>query len=212
MTPESAERLPQQERSRKTYERLLMATLKTLSRHGLDGTTIPRIAREAGVAPATVYRRFADKQALLRAACLHLLEMTNTGNREQLKERLGRGSLESAAREMVRLMFLQNRSQPKLMQAMETILGNDDDEAFVKQALALRDGTLDQLVQVMLLHRDEIKHPEPEYAVRMATLQTVTSIGVMCFKDRSPWGTLEPNSDEAISGELVRAYLAYLKS
>src|SRR3546814_9648839 len=62
------DRPPQQERSRRTHARLLEATLKTLAEHGLDGATIPRIARVADVSPATVYRRFVDKQALLRAA------------------------------------------------------------------------------------------------------------------------------------------------
>src|SRR3546814_16186659 len=43
------DRPPQQERSRRTHARLLEATLKTLAEHGLDGATIPRIARVADV-------------------------------------------------------------------------------------------------------------------------------------------------------------------
>ena len=212
MTPESAERPPQQERSRRTHVRLLMATLKMLSEHGLEGATIPRIAEEAGVSPATVYRRFKDKQALLRASCLHLLELGNQTNHLHLRRKLGQGTLASAAREVVGLMFMQNRTQPMLLQAVEGFLGSDDDEAFVKEALAIRDDTLDQLIQAMLEHREEIAHPDPEQAVRIATLQVATSIGILCFKPRSPWRTLQSLSDEALADELARAYVAYLRS
>lgn len=212
MTTDSPERPPQQARSRRTHVRLLMATLKMLSEQGLEGATIPRIAREAGVSPATVYRRFVDKQALLRAACLHLLELSNQGNQQNLQRKLGQGTLESAARELVGLMFMQNRMQPKLMQAMETFLGADDDETFVQEALAIRDDSLDRVIQVMLTHREEITHSDPEQAVRIATLQAATSIGVLCFKSRSPWRTVESLSDEALADELTRAYVAYLRT
>lgn len=210
MTAASPERPPQQERSRRTHVRLLMATLKILSEHGLEGATIPRIAREAGVAPATVYRRFQDKQALLRAACLHMLERSHQGMREQLRARLAPGTLERAALELVTLMLMQNRSQPRLMQAMENFLADDDDEVFVQEALALRDANLDLIIEAMLAHRSEITHPDPDHAVRIATLQAATSIGILCFKPRSPWRTLRPITDEALADELTRAYVAYL--
>ncbi|MBU6249217.1 MAG: TetR/AcrR family transcriptional regulator [Xanthomonadaceae bacterium] len=211
MTPVSSERPPQQARSRRTHVRLLMATLKMLSEHGLDGTTIPRIAREAGVSPATVYRRFQDKQALLRAACLHFLDMGNQANHLHLQRKLGKGTLESSAREMVGLMFTQNRMQPKLMQAMEKFLGDDDDDAFVQEALAIRDDNLDQVIQAMLAHRDEITHSDPEQAVRIATLQAATSIGILCFEPRSPWRTVHSLQDDVVADELARAYVAYLR-
>src|SRR3546814_19848731 len=119
------DRPPQQERSRRTHARLLEATLKTLAEHGLDGATIPRIARVADVSPATVYRRFVDKQALLRAACLHMLERSNRANREHLGEKLGQGPLARAARGLIGLMFMQNHQHTKLIQAMENLRSDD---------------------------------------------------------------------------------------
>ncbi|HUY04214.1 MAG TPA: TetR/AcrR family transcriptional regulator [Rhodocyclaceae bacterium] len=207
-----ADRPPQQERSRRTHSRLLEATLKTLAEHGLDGATIPRIARVAGVSPATVYRRFVDKQGLLRAACLHMLERSNQANREHLVEKLGQGPLERAARMLIGLMFMQHHQQPKLIQAMENFVGSDDDQAFVRAASAIVDDNLDLLIQAMLTHRAEITHSDPELAVRIATVTAATAIGTRALKPRSIWRTLQPITDDALADELARAYVAYLRS
>lgn len=203
---------PKQERSRRTQARLLEATLKTLTEHGLDGATIPRIARVAGVSPATVYRRFVDKQALLRAACLHMLKRSNQANREHLLEKLGQGPLERAARVLIGLIFMQHRQHPKLIQAMENFLGSDDDRAFVRAAHAIVDDNLDQLIQAMLTHRAEITHPDPELAVRFATVTAATAIGTRALEPRSIWRTLQPITDDALADELAREYVAYLQS
>ena len=63
-----------QARSRESLARLLKAAAEVLNKDGLDGSTIPRIAARAGLSPGTVYRRFPDKDALLREVCLRLLE------------------------------------------------------------------------------------------------------------------------------------------
>lgn len=206
------DRPPQQERSRRTHARLLEATLSTLVEHGLDGATIPRIAQAAGVSPATVYRRFVDKQGLLRAACLHMLERSNRANREQLGEKLGQGPLERAARVLIGLIFMQHRQHPKLIQALESFLGSDDDHAFVRAAHAIVDDNLDLLIQAMLAHRAEITHPDPELAVRIATVTAATAIGTRALKPRSIWRTVQPITDDALAHELAREYVAYLQS
>jgi len=48
-------------------ERLLTAAERTLETAGLEGATVPAIARRAGMSVGNVYKRFADKDALLRA-------------------------------------------------------------------------------------------------------------------------------------------------
>ena len=46
---------------------MLDAAEVILARPGLQGATLPRIAAEAEIAPANVYRRFRDKDALMAA-------------------------------------------------------------------------------------------------------------------------------------------------
>src|SRR5437867_887396 len=65
---------PQQERSRESLRKLLKAAAEVLGQHGVEGTTIPRIAHHAGLTPGAVYRRFHDKDALLETAILGILE------------------------------------------------------------------------------------------------------------------------------------------
>src|SRR3954469_22007382 len=55
-----------QERSRETASRLLEAAENVLEKRGLKGASVPAIARRAGVSPASIYRRFVDKDGLLR--------------------------------------------------------------------------------------------------------------------------------------------------
>src|SRR5215468_838450 len=65
---------PQQERSRESLRKLMKAAAEVLGQHGVEGTTIPRIAHHAGLTPGAVYRRFHDKEALLETAIMGILE------------------------------------------------------------------------------------------------------------------------------------------
>src|SRR5262252_5506298 len=65
---------PQQARSRESLRKLLKAAGEVLGQHGVEGTTIPRIAAHAGLTPGAIYRRFKDKDALLEAVILRLVE------------------------------------------------------------------------------------------------------------------------------------------
>lgn len=58
-------RIPQQERSRQTVERIVAAAARVLEREGDRGATTNRIAAEAGVSPGSLYQYFADRDDLL---------------------------------------------------------------------------------------------------------------------------------------------------
>jgi AcrR family transcriptional regulator len=47
--------------------RIVEATRAALNRHGFANTTVELIAQEAGVGPATIYRHFGSKEALIEA-------------------------------------------------------------------------------------------------------------------------------------------------
>ncbi len=50
-----------------TRKRLIAAAAREIERHGYHGTDTNRIARAAGYAPATFYKHFEDKRAVLLA-------------------------------------------------------------------------------------------------------------------------------------------------
>ena len=56
-----------QDRGRLTVDRLLDAAEYVLGNYGLEAATVPAIAKAADLAVGTVYKRFPDKDALMRA-------------------------------------------------------------------------------------------------------------------------------------------------
>ncbi|MGD8574164.1 MAG: TetR/AcrR family transcriptional regulator [Gammaproteobacteria bacterium] len=209
MTEHDPNLQPQQERSRRTLARLLSATIQTLNEGGLEGATIPRIADTAGVSPATVYRRFKDKQDLLRAAFLYMLESSNARNHIHLARELALPTLAEAVRRFLELHFAQYRQNGQLMGALRQFIQTDDDTQAIRDIVA---DNLDLVVQALLAYRDEISHPKPERALRIAILTATTAVETKFFAPRSAWATLQPLADEELMEELIRSFLAYLKS
>ncbi len=86
-----APRAPGRPRSADADTAIMRATLELLVEEGFRGLSVEAVRQRAGVGKATIYRRFADKEALVRAtmALMHAqLELPDTGTL--------RGDLESA--------------------------------------------------------------------------------------------------------------------
>ena len=201
---------PRQKRSQATLERLLGATIRVLDEHGLEGAVIPRIAELAGVAPASVYRRFANKDALMRAALLHVLENSREANRLGLAAVLQGATLAASAQALMDLMFRQYRQHPRLVRALARFIDADVDEEFVAAARAIMAENLELSVQCLLAHRDQIRHAAPERALRFALLHAFTSIEAIALEPVSMWHSVLPEPDEALAKELARSFVAYL--
>src|SRR5437763_13201273 len=71
-TPAPAARQP---RSLETERKLIAAVLDILDTDGLEACTAPALAKRAGVAVGTIYARYPDKDALIRAALLELVSL-----------------------------------------------------------------------------------------------------------------------------------------
>ena len=52
-------------RSASAHQKVLKAVLELVAEHGVDGTSMDAVARESGVSKATIYKHWADKEALL---------------------------------------------------------------------------------------------------------------------------------------------------
>jgi AcrR family transcriptional regulator len=63
-------RVPQQQRSRDTLERVLDAADALLARDGADALVTTRVATEAGVSVGSLYAYFPDKEAIAEALAL----------------------------------------------------------------------------------------------------------------------------------------------
>lgn len=76
-------------RSPELHERVLMAALELFAERGIDATSMDAIANGSGVSKATIYNHWANKEALLLEAMLHVNgldddpEDVNTGDLER---------------------------------------------------------------------------------------------------------------------------------
>ncbi|ADW71528.1 regulatory protein TetR (plasmid) [Granulicella tundricola MP5ACTX9] len=200
--------VPQQQRSRETLARLITATLVTLEKHGLEGATISRIASEAKIAPASVYRRFRDRNALYRVALLSMLE--GAASLEHINEVFGDQTLEAHVHRMVSFTLQQYRLRPGLMRALIRFIGSDSDEEFRARALRSISINFERFADRLLAYREQIKSSNPHKAVIFALLTMGTVIEVRALEQVSMWNELTRFDDEEFVIEVTRNFLGYL--
>lgn len=63
-------RVPTQERSRKLFQKILIAAADAFASQGLDAASLEEIALEAGTSSGSIYRYFSNKHALFTAVTL----------------------------------------------------------------------------------------------------------------------------------------------
>lgn len=203
---------PQQERSRESLQKLLRAATEVLGQHGVEGTTIPRIAQHAGLTPGSVYRRFHDKEALLETAILGMLERQGENLRALTPEMVREIPLRVFADQIVNNFVVGYRARAPLIRAMRQFVQGRAHTAFWKKASRMEIRSYEQLVNLFLTHAEQINHPEPRIAVSMALMMVVSTVFelVVLPTDLAAWKGLIPKDDQALKRELVRAFLSYL--
>ena len=203
---------PQQGRSRDTAQRLLSATLRLIDEAGLDGATIPKIAALAGVAAASVYRRYADKDALIRAAFLYALAQSNQNNQTQLRGLLLKETLEDTAQQLMNLLLAQYRQHPVLFRALSHYLDTTTHREFIEEARAIMQANAQEVIAVLLHHRADIAHPDPEQALRFALFSAIGAIETFALDANALWHAYPEFSGEYVIAAQAHSFVAYLRS
>ncbi len=202
---------PRQQRSAVTEDRLLQATIQVLDAEGYDAATVPRIAAEAKLSPAALYRRFADKDDLLRAALMRVLLASNAANLARMPPKPPQGSLAETCEMLVNSLLKQYRAHPLLLRALSRMITAAPDTPFTQEALQRIGENLAAAGGVLLQHKDSIRHPDPERAARFAVLSAASAIEAIVLEQISLWHTALPLSDKALTAELTRQMLGYLR-
>jgi hypothetical protein len=72
--------------------------------------------------------------------------------------------------------------------------------------------TFEYLVELFLLHRKEIKHPEPKTAVSFAVIMLTSTLVelILVDHDLKNWQAVIPKDDQSLKRELLRSFLNYL--
>jgi AcrR family transcriptional regulator len=204
---------PRQERSRESERKLIKAAAEVLGQHGVDGTTIPRIAAHAGLTPGAIYRRFSDKDALLEAVILGILERQD----QHLKtgpsaETVGQIPLPIFAEQLVHSLLVSYRANAALFQAIRKFAQESRNNDFRRKVGRLETRSFERLVDMILASATEITHPEPRVAASLGLMMVISTLLELLLQgsDTRAWKAVVPQDDATLKRELTRAFLSYL--
>jgi AcrR family transcriptional regulator len=200
-------RPPQQSRSQETLDRILDAAEQVLAEKAFGEATLAEIMERAGVTVGAFYRRYPDKNALLRhlderffyeveqkAATLLAPERWLDASAREIITEFARNAVEvySSRRGLLRSLFLRARTDTVLQQS----------------ALQVNEKYIAMLRAVLLPRRDEIHHPDPERAIELGCMMVIGAL-----RELVVFGEIWPAPaapDAALAGEVTRMYCGYL--
>jgi AcrR family transcriptional regulator len=191
---------------------MLDAAEVVVAKYGVEGATLPRIATQARIAPTNVYRRFRNKEALIRAVFHRLSERSTAEVNSQLDpEKLRPIGLVQFSRNLIAGMIGGYRADAALSRAAAEYAERHWEVAFIRKARAAEAKSFQQMVDTFLIWRDQINHPDPEYAVRFAFLMVAFALRELILYDRMHmFAAALPLDDDVLKRELPRVFLRYL--
>ena len=200
--------LPKQARSRLTVHRLLSAAEALLTHGGLDAATVPAIASAAGVSVGVVYRRFPDKDNLLRAVYDRFVERSREQNFANM-QKIGFFDLplRERARAVIKGMVEGYRTHRSLLRALHRYVRTHPDPTFRRSVRKANRVTLNGLAALFLVHRDQIQHPNPEAAIEFGLLAVGAVLNTVVLEEES---LADFRTPEHLDVELTRLFLSYL--
>jgi len=212
MSRKPSPRPPRQVRSRESLRRMLDAAEIILAKHGLQGATLPRIAAEAGVSPANVYRRFRDKDALMEAVFRRLTQRSSAATESQFDPETVRPiGIAQFSRNVIEAMIRGYRNGAGLSRAAVEYSEQHWEVGFVRKARASEAQSFQRMVDTFLIWRDQIRHPDPEHAIRFAFLMVAIALRELILFERSHiFAAVLPVTDDSLKEDLPRLFLRYL--
>jgi len=159
-----------QQRSQRTLERLLVAAAAEIRAKGYADASVSEIARRAGCAVGTVYRRFRDKTALLHALHERWCESFLATIEDAVSpERWDGASILEILTGYIEFSLNESREHAALHRAA-LIMATGDAE-FAERQTKLAAELHSRLRSLLLARRREIGHPDPLLAVEFVLEQ-----------------------------------------
>jgi AcrR family transcriptional regulator len=192
-----------QKRSQEKTERLLDAAEHILKTEGAEGATLRAIAEKAGVSSGIVYRRFADKDTILRAVYIRFFTRSAASNQMVLANTdwsmFGTTRL---AKLLIDGMVSSYRANRNILRALILYARTHEDAAFRERAESMNEAAISALVRIFETRKSEMNHPRPTEGIRFA-LTSVASVA-------QEQAIFRKSSDPHLSHELLRLFTAYL--
>lgn len=197
--PARIERPPRQpgtSRQDDRRERIFHAALEVFARRGFHQAQMDEVAREAGVGKGTIYRYVSDKEALLREAISHLVDVQSG---------IIRSRVDSVDDPLAKLheyvhaeysFMLRNKDLAKVVLAEQTALGHSP--AFRASMFALHRRRKDLVTSIVQLgqERGSIRSDIDAEELAKAFLGVVNEFAFDTFFEQG--GTLDPEDRKSV--------------
>jgi AcrR family transcriptional regulator len=199
-------RQPQQKRSQESLERILDAAEYLIRERGFDNMTVAEVVQRSESSVGSLYARFRNKLGLLQAVQARYHERVEGAIADAFDEARDE-CLEDAVQRVVRVLCDHLLNEPELFRAF--ILEAVDDARVRAQGERINATRRKNLTEVLLAHRGEINHPDPELAVRW-----FYTVCMAVLRERITYGEGADLSgaflDETLVRELTRTMTCYL--
>jgi AcrR family transcriptional regulator len=199
-----------QERGRQTVERLLDAAEQMLDFVGLEGATVPAIAVAAGVSVGNVYKRFPDKDALLRAVYERFFAELLAANQFALDPAKW---VDTPTIELVTTLIAgiveDYRKRKSLIRALVLYAQTHRDSEYRARAAELRLETFHLFEAVLRDRREDIAHPHPDRAIRFVGGLLGHALQSSVVSEPATRDLLASGSESA--AELAKTVVGYLR-
>jgi AcrR family transcriptional regulator len=159
-------RAPKQTRSREALERVIETATSLLDEVGLEGFAIHEISRRSNVSIGSIYARFASREDLLRVVQVRVLEEIHKEQIEITDESHWNGlTLQATLRGFIHEYALSLERHAVALRSFMSLASSDPVIAKMGKSAY---GELEARVhQLLLNHRKEIRHPDPQFAVEL---------------------------------------------
>lgn len=201
-------RPPLQARSQATLDRILDAAEALTDEKSFDESPISEIVRRAGSSVGAFYTRFGDKEALLNALYERFFDQAVATADEALDPERWKGAqIPEILCEVVRFLVEIRRERRGLLRTFAARMYVDAD--FQLRSERLSKEVSSRLAVLLLERQEEIAHPDPVLAVEFGFLTLMASLDNLLLHEEIPISGRQLSDDE-LSAELTRSYLAYL--
>ena len=205
-------RLPRQSRSRETFQNLLDSARDLMAEGGIEAVTVQDVIRRAGVGAGSFYARFDGRETLIRY--LHEVEWGEGGRwwSDYLSPARWEGwPLAALVGEIVRVLVRSHFAREPVLRALWTRAVSRPADGIMERTAEWDARFVEAVGRLITDRREEIGHPNPERAARLAAFQLLTHLrGHLFFPDSLVLDGHFPLEELIL--ELTRSVLGYLQS
>jgi AcrR family transcriptional regulator len=204
-----AVRPPKQARSRATLDRIANAALELMEEGGVENATIGAIVERAGASVGSFYARFPGKDDLIHYLQDRIwAEATERWDEALAAQDWSSLSLESVVEGVVGLLLRSFQADYHQREILGRERRQDDEGA--RRVFAFHQHILATVTPLIMAHRAQIEHPNPDWALRLGYRFAVGSIREVLELEAVVGVVDGAASADALVPELARAWVSYL--